>query len=76
MKMRTNTNLLALLAEILKNGTVILESNLAVSNEMKNDMIYGRRICPIKNVTEVYKGYVPNIIVLSLLQALLTWFLG
>ena len=74
MKMWTNTNLLALLAETLKDGKVILESSLEVSNEIKKDLIYGLGIYPIKNVTEVYKGYMPNIGILSLLQVLLTWF--
>lgn len=39
MKMQNSTNLLALLAEILTNDTAISESNLAVSNKIKNDMI-------------------------------------
>lgn len=41
MKMQNSTNLLALLAEILTNDTAISESNLAVSNKIKNDVIYG-----------------------------------
>lgn len=59
----------------IKNDKVILERNLELSNEMKDDMIYGLRIYPIKNVTGVCKGYIVSISVLALLQVLLPWFL-
>ena len=59
----------------IKNDKVILERNLELSNEMKDDMIYGLRIYPIKNVTGVCKGYMVSISVLALLQVLLPWFL-
>ena len=67
MRMWTDANLLASLAEILKSAVVLLESKLAVSNEIKNDTICRLIIYPVKNVTEVYKGYVyAHIIILSL----------
>lgn len=59
----------------IKNDKVILERNLELSNEMKNDMIYGLRIYPIKNVTGVCKGYMASISILALLQVLLPWFI-
>ena len=58
----------------IKNDKVILYRNLELSNEMKNDMIYGLRIYPIKNVTGVCKGYMASISILALLQVLLPWF--
>ena len=43
----------------IKNDKVILERNLELSNEMKNDMIYGLRIYPIKMSQGSVKGIWP-----------------
>lgn len=73
MMLWTNTSF-GIAGRDIKNDKVILDRNLELSNEMTNDMIYGLRIYPIKNVTGVCKGYMASISILALLQVLLPWF--